>query len=373
MNTILRSEAKTLPAFIVASVTTEPEKKNLHTDSFRGYYSDGAYTAGPIISVQNPILEDQESEEEDLDPQECYHESLLARFANLSKVLSSPPPKPVLARLSCINGPELALANWGEWRQHILYIPPTSSKLSTVDQRGVISALRVLEANLSWKNLQKSEYMGAWAWSLLAKCREVGMMPSEEVAVLRDLGKRARKLVHELHAGSNNQKHDETINDGAVELDYDEYPSLDQDNSYVAESGPEPGLLHREGEQNLAYGNGLTGRKSDEKTIDYVTNATQYPQRIGTPLIAVKNQLHDAYTNQNNDIVQQPPSPRTPTSPPSSRSPKNEGAHAEFMTEPAVPLTVSISCTLDMIITIIGEFYGQRDLLDGREVWGEQA
>ena len=27
--------------------------------------------------------------------------------------------------------------------------------------------------------------------------------------------------------------------------------------------------------------------------------------------------------------------------------------------------------TLDMIITVVGEFYGQRDLLAGRIVWGE--
>lgn len=266
VNTILRSEAKTLPAFLAASVATEPEEENLHFDSFRGYYSDGAYTAAPLPSVQNSFLEDQEGEEEDLDPQECYYESLLARFVNLSKLLSSPPPNPVLARLSCMNGPELALANWSEWRQHILYIPPTSATLSKVDQKGVILALRVLEASLSWKNLQKSKYIGAWAWSLLAKCREVGMMPSEEVAVLRDLGKRARNLVHELHTGFKNQKHDDEMNDGDVELNYGENPSLEQDSSYVAESSPEPGFLHGEGEQNLAYGNGPIDQKSDEET-----------------------------------------------------------------------------------------------------------
>ena len=30
-----------------------------------------------------------------------------------------------------------------------------------------------------------------------------------------------------------------------------------------------------------------------------------------------------------------------------------------------------IDATLDMIVTIVGEFYGQRDLLDGRILWGE--
>ena len=30
-----------------------------------------------------------------------------------------------------------------------------------------------------------------------------------------------------------------------------------------------------------------------------------------------------------------------------------------------------IHSTLDMLVTIIGEFYGQRDLLDGRLLWDE--
>lgn len=33
--------------------------------------------------------------------------------------------------------------------------------------------------------------------------------------------------------------------------------------------------------------------------------------------------------------------------------------------------TTRLLVTLDMIITIVGEFYGQRDLLGGRIVWGE--
>ncbi|KAI4170485.1 MAG: hypothetical protein LQ346_008855 [Caloplaca aetnensis] len=34
-----------------------------------------------------------------------------------------------------------------------------------------------------------------------------------------------------------------------------------------------------------------------------------------------------------------------------------------------IPLTTRISATLDMIVTIVGEEYGQKDLLDGRMMW----
>lgn len=113
--------------------------------------------------------------------------------------------------------------------------------------------------------------------------------------------------------------------------------------------------------------------KNQMKRLEYLTNAVKYFQRLGNPLIAINNQLNDANIIHNDDIVQQPLNTGSSTFSPSSRSEKNEDARANSVTESAVPLSMSISCTLDMIITIVGEFYGQRDLLDGREVWGEQT
>ncbi|KAF7125195.1 hypothetical protein CNMCM5793_001304 [Aspergillus hiratsukae] len=37
--------------------------------------------------------------------------------------------------------------------------------------------------------------MGAWAWGLLGKCRDVGQLGTEEVGEIRDLGKRAAKIL----------------------------------------------------------------------------------------------------------------------------------------------------------------------------------
>ena len=43
--------------------------------------------------------------------------------------------------------------------------------------------------------------------------------------------------------------------------------------------------------------------------------------------------------------------------------------------EPAEPARTSdsenVHATLDMLVTIIGKFYGQKDLLDGRLLWDE--
>ena len=73
--------------------------------------------------------------------------------------------------------------------------------LHQLGQADVVSGLAVLETLLNSTNLQRRKNLGAWAWGLLAKCREVGQMSSEEVGVLRDLGKKAAGLIRGILAG----------------------------------------------------------------------------------------------------------------------------------------------------------------------------
>ena len=56
---------------------------------------------------------------------------------------------------------------------------------------------------------ETSQYVGAWAWGLLAKCRELECMTSEEVGVVRKLGQRAVFLLRRIAAGElNGIEHD---------------------------------------------------------------------------------------------------------------------------------------------------------------------
>lgn len=162
--------------------------------------------------------------------------------------------------------------------------------LNQLAHADVVAGLAVLETLLSAANLHKRKHMGAWAWGLLAQCREVGQMGSEEVGVLRDLGKKARGILRAIMAG---------IAEDGLEDDDDE-----ADRSEAEADDAEPVL--------------------------------SIPNPSSDPLAAARQRLLDSLT-------------------PSSRDASDETTLA----------------TLDMIVTIVGEFYRQRDLLDGRILWGE--
>ena len=75
--------------------------------------------------------------------------------------------------------------------------------LVRLTQESVIWGLDVLESLLTLANLRgkRGKYVEAWIWGLLGKCREVGQMGSEEVGVVRNLGKRAVWLIRRIRAG----------------------------------------------------------------------------------------------------------------------------------------------------------------------------
>ena len=76
--------------------------------------------------------------------------------------------------------------------------------------------LNVMETLLTRRNLGDSNIrknLGAWSWALLARCREVGEMGSEDVAVLRILGKRAVWLARGLSVGRREEEEDEEDED----------------------------------------------------------------------------------------------------------------------------------------------------------------
>ncbi|KAL8646298.1 MAG: hypothetical protein Q9210_006215 [Variospora velana] len=61
--------------------------------------------------------------------------------------------------------------------------------------------------------------------------------------------------------------------------------------------------------------------------------------------------------------------PQLPTPQENTDSPTTIPAPTTANDDNDIPLTTRITAALDMIITIVGEEYGQRDLLDGRGAW----
>lgn len=268
-----RSEAKTVPNLLVAKSAPVNQSEDIYSDYPQGYYADGAYTAAPI-PVTNGHTRESEEDESDEDPQEAYYTSLRARFAALSSLLETPPPSDIDLSSASQTAQRLSLGTKPAWRS-VLNTTPTTGILGQLPQESILLGLRMLESRLEKEQLLKKRSLSLWAWGLLARCRDAGQMVSEDIGILRDLGKKALSVLRGLRVGmeqglSNAEEQSET-------------------------SGPE-----------------------------------------NAPDAAKMNEPDDELPSSDID---------------------------EDITR--------LLATLDMIITVVGEFYGQRDLLAGRIVWGE--
>lgn len=350
-------------------MTTDP-----CADYSQGFYADGAYTAVPDFTSRSAPRVDTE---QDIDPQDAYYTSLCDRFMSLSIIFRSQPPDATVYSKSPFNPSSSA-----RWRRYLLNTQPTMLLLAQLRQEDVILGLVVLETLITAQKLQKHKSLGAWAWGLLARCRAVGEMGSEEVGVLRDLGKKARGALRGIRAGL---EENARSSEGFWEEDDGEHGKSAAQENLVSN-----GLDGSYGETDSAP---PSSRPEDSTPLepDEVNHSTGSappsapgPQVLD-PLAAARRQLLDSLE-----------SPFSPTSTTISVVFPNDNANPQF---PAVHLESSpakrgngaqqeqqghevddddeekklqVCCaTLDMIITVVGEFYGQRDLLDGRLLWDE--
>lgn len=337
---IYRIEAKTVPNLLVAplSPTSEPKRENLYQDYPRGYYSDGAYTALPLAPSTSHSTK-LVAQEDPLDPQEAYYTSLLSRFADLSSILQKPPP----ATSNAIPTP-----NWwnsSRWRAHILHSQPQPTRLASLPQDRVIHGLESLESLLTLGNLHgtKGRKIGAWAWGLLGRCREVGEMGSEEVGVVRGLGKRAVWILRRMAAGEGFAAEEEVQEgeDGDGEEGGGQEGPLEEGEEDEVAAGLGSHTLDKEEEDNALA-------EARKRVIASLDSAEPTKPPLGSK--AVQDQPEEG-----NEASIGPQVDAVASGPAKAEESDLHSVHA----------------TLDMIITIIGECYGQKDLLDGRLLWEE--
>ncbi|EER44168.1 conserved hypothetical protein [Histoplasma capsulatum H143] len=212
---MVRSEARTLPAIFVSN-TVRQDKDNSRTleaqgnktndddtmaneveSDQTGFYSDGVYVA---YSSQNPQAEASHTSAPDA--QEIYYNLLHHRFLLLRSTLKCTPPASVIASLDAERPISLPRSNKyarAEWEKIIQTMDPRMAQLACMDMESVLGLLaivaRLLSKTVRGNDRAQVKRLGAWAWGLLGRCRTVGEMGSEEVGDIRELGKRAARIL----------------------------------------------------------------------------------------------------------------------------------------------------------------------------------
>lgn len=201
-------------------------------------------------------------------------------------------------------------------------VEPQMAQLACMDQTSVLGVLQVMARLISeilrGGDAEKIRRIGAWAWGLLGKCRDIGELSTEEVGDIRDIGKRAAKILEKIREAEENPR-----------MEGEETPDSDsgedtQQGALAPEEEPEEKL-----------------QPEPVKDAD-----ADMSDALDTELEAAKARLQAKVQESGED-------------------------------EPAIADQdcgmKQTRAMLDMIITVTGEFFGQRDLLDSREVWSSSV
>ncbi|KAI9778846.1 MAG: hypothetical protein M1816_003888 [Peltula sp. TS41687] len=399
---MVRLEAKGVPNLLVAPKDTEEAvKEELYNSGYgdmRGYYQDGAYTALPDADSASTGVAvaggEEEEEEEEEEPQDVYHKSLLLRYRLLRANLRIPPPPVVLALLD-ENHPISLPVRWKQKRA-LRDTDPQPGQVAAFDQRIVLRLLQLLTGGSLRMKQNIRPRAARWIWVLLGRLEDVGCLSSEEVSVVRELGKKAVAILVGIGGRSDddeqsqnqNQNHNAEDADGdtamgngeedlgiktgrtekgaamiAAATDTDRSSLEKEKNGIVRPSTEDPstGKLEDPPDEDLEEGevdedmiiasDPRSSAKNDERVLHNHPAAegpTCSEEKAATAVAAAANEPSLAWV---------------PTALPAATAPTEE----ETDDEPFP--SANTTATLDMIITIVGESYGQRDLLEFREIW----
>ncbi|KAL4892991.1 hypothetical protein BDV59DRAFT_193496 [Aspergillus ambiguus] len=343
---MVRSEANSLPFLFTApptapkTETSQPSDNTLVQDEKQDKREDarvmceGVYADGVYVGPQDEMTATAHSLEGAYsDAQASYYNLLHHRFLLLRSILKCTPPSEAITALDDshpISFPRHSKMARKEWRRLLLAVDPQTVQLACMDMDSVLGVLgimaRLISENVRSGSAERVRRMGAWAWGLLGKCRDVGQLGTEEVGEIRDLGKRAVKILCKM-------KEEETSKNQTVAQGED--PSDD-------ESDYEPAPAH-----------------GDDGPNDEVAPERDLPMQ-DVEDTASGNELEQAKARlqaklQGGEDENPPPADEAPM----------EAAAANDL----IDVTTQTRAMLDMIITVVGEYFGQRDLLQTRELW----
>lgn len=346
----------------------------------RGYYADGAY-----IGNVTPI---DDSESTPQEARAAFFRSLLERFRRLHDQLSTTPPQIVIDGLSSNHPSHMSNSreDMRSWRWRLFNTDPQPAQLAIMDKSTVFKLIKLILTNngaLGGKTIISSR-LSRWIWGLLAKVPVSGELMSEEVGLIREIGKRAVWLGVEMRGVDIRELYKEDAegdDDDEVVVDYefddgrdaepkaiadgtriigpvlpnaaDIFMNADragEDSANVEPDVPAPVVFNSRAEAILAQQttNGTT--EAIEQLEDELNEAEEADK-----IAAMKQRLLASLEEERE------PSASAEEVEATAQEAQKEGDHRSALENAKI--------TVDMIITIAGEIYGQRDLLEFRSEW----
>lgn len=321
---------------------------------------------------------------EEPDPRLEYFDSILTRYETLREQLAQTPPDSAIEALgsdhpTSLGKLEYKVVRWWKWKMRS--VNPLPAQVACMDKLTVLRLLGLITGGAYLKRGANVEIgVSQWVWSLLAKLPERGELNSEEIGVVRELGKKAVLVGMGL-------KEDQDWEEGIDHLEaVYEIGKGDDDKDVIgvveqnSESFDSPQRLDTKPIGPQLPGGTLaetpaSGKASLARTEDRIS---QEEPKLGQTareeeLAAAKARILASLGG--NDAPNAALEPEV--GPSKGKEPAEEAESAEDTVPTKEELakkeaaTWNTKATLDMIITIAGEMYGQRDLLEFRSVWAD--
>ncbi|EFY87093.1 hypothetical protein J3459_013986 [Metarhizium acridum] len=353
-------------------------------DDPRGYYDDGAYIAMP---------EDDEDEQtgqavhgyrnDERELHEAYFSSVVARYNHLRQMLHSTPPPDAAKRLSSTQ--ETYAAPFGRdsttnktWANIMRNTDPHPLQLALMSKETVIRILRVLIGGTFLRRGHTlSERTSQWLWGLLARLPDRGELNHTEIGWVRDLGRRAVLLSRSLaemaalrdeladgELGVNEGVDASSSDEDVVGTDADDVESTDSpgENDGPAEDLNQESVAGDEADKgdpgvNSTLEGSATGNRDEDEEGEIQESETG---DVAMDLDSDSDSDQGGAVDESLEAAKRELLARLDAS----------DAEQELDTQEdnaTLRLRMNMRATLNMILTVAGEFYGQRDLLEFRE------
>ncbi|AEO65680.1 uncharacterized protein THITE_33902 [Thermothielavioides terrestris NRRL 8126] len=372
----------------------------------RGYYHDGAYTAAPSTPSESSSPEPSDiddSASQDADRlarnkaalRKTYYASLTAQFLSLRALLHRTPPPHLVAALPPDHGTEVGAfgpRSWTfrVWSRRLRHTDPLPVQVAALDRRAVLRLLRVL---LAGKFLRRGhelrERTSRWLWALLARLPDRGEMTYAEVGWVRELGKRAVLMMISMAQAEALREAVEGDLEGEEAEDDDEGEAEPRSAGAAAESEPHvttTSATDGNGDQEEAKEEAKEEEKEEEKEegeIDMdldegeVTDDDDPPASAAAENKAIEADIAAAKARLLARLEAVPETQQADADadadagadeqPEREQGGGEDDADDNTVFDDAARAQANVHATLNMILTVAGELYGQRDLLEFRD------
>ena len=298
----------------------------------------------------------------------------------------TPPPEAVATldkdRPTYLGKLNREVARW--WRWTLGEVDPVPAQVASMSKVTVLKLLGLLTTgSLLKRGAEVQVRVSRWAWALLARLPERGELTSEEIGIVRELGKKAVLVgmglkeerewgegMDEVEAGFDDDDYEEAltlVKDDEIDLDikgeleFGELESTGPDiiNDHESNKRQQTGQIIGPQLPTNNDALGPVANKQDDEEILYKSNGTNNDEEeegelsvedlaaAKARMLATLNDSKEEEALQEAEMLEEENSLRLKKS-------------AERWNTKA---------TVDMIITVAGEMYGQRDLLEFRQTW----